>query len=126
MIYAISPVIISSFPTTLIFVKIERSLIRNPDNPQSPQLPLYKEILQFLTKLQKKSVISISRLRILSPFKGFYNLKRENLLTSQQISVQWFHDYRTTGKVHVVVGLVHLIGLNRCKIRSLRTVECYL
>ena len=52
-IYAISPVITSSFPTTLIFFKIERSLIRNPQNPQSPKLPLYKEILQFLTKLRK-------------------------------------------------------------------------
>ena len=33
--------------------RLERSLIRNPQNPQSPKLPLYKEILQFLTKLRK-------------------------------------------------------------------------
>ena len=32
MIYAISLVITSSFPTTLIFIKIERSPIRNPIN----------------------------------------------------------------------------------------------
>ena len=31
----------------------ERSLIRNPQNPQSPKLPLHKRILQFLTKLLK-------------------------------------------------------------------------
>ena len=27
---------------------------KNPENPQSPELPLYKEILQFLPKLRKK------------------------------------------------------------------------
>ena len=34
--------------------RLERSLIRNPQNPQSPKLPLYKEILPILTKLRKK------------------------------------------------------------------------
>ena len=34
---------------------LERSLIRSPQNPQSPKLPLYKEILQFLPKLRKKT-----------------------------------------------------------------------
>jgi hypothetical protein len=33
--------------------RLERSLIRNPQNPQSLKLPLYKEILQILPKLQK-------------------------------------------------------------------------
>ena len=33
--------------------RLERSLIRSPQNPQSPKLPLYKEILQILPKLQK-------------------------------------------------------------------------
>jgi len=33
--------------------RLERSLIRSPQNPQSPKLPLYKEILQFLPKLRK-------------------------------------------------------------------------
>jgi len=32
---------------------LERSLIRNPQNSQSPELPLYKEILQILAKLRK-------------------------------------------------------------------------
>jgi len=58
MIYAISPVITSSFPTTLIFVKIERSPNRNLIFPQFPRLPLYKEILQILAKLQKKPQIA--------------------------------------------------------------------
>ncbi len=56
-IYAISPVITSSFPTTLIFFKIERSPNRNPIFPQFSKLPLYKEILQILIKLQKNSRI---------------------------------------------------------------------
>jgi hypothetical protein len=47
------PELASSFPTTLIFAEIERSLIRNPENPQSPKLPLYKENLQILPKLRK-------------------------------------------------------------------------
>ena len=33
--------------------RLERSLIRNPQNSQSPELPLYKEILRILTKLRK-------------------------------------------------------------------------
>jgi hypothetical protein len=33
--------------------RLEQSLIRNPESPQSPKLPLYKEILQFLPKLRK-------------------------------------------------------------------------
>ena len=33
--------------------RLERSLIRNPQNPKSPELPLYKEILRILTKLRK-------------------------------------------------------------------------
>ena len=33
--------------------RLERSLIRSPQNSQSPKLPLYKEILQILPKLQK-------------------------------------------------------------------------
>ena len=52
-IYAISPVITSSFPTTLIFFKIERSPNRNPNFSQSSELPLYKERLQILPKLLK-------------------------------------------------------------------------
>ena len=36
--------------------RLERSLIRNPENPQSPKLPLYKEILRILPKLQKKTL----------------------------------------------------------------------
>ena len=52
-IYAISPVITSSFPTTLIFFKIERSPNRNPNFSQSSELPLYKEKLRNLTKLRK-------------------------------------------------------------------------
>ena len=36
--------------------RLERSLIRNPQNSQSPELPLYKEILRILTKLRKKVV----------------------------------------------------------------------
>ena len=34
--------------------RLERSLIRNPQNPQSPKLPLYKEELRFLPKSRKK------------------------------------------------------------------------
>ena len=33
--------------------RLERSLIRNPQNPQSLKLPLYKEILRILAKLRK-------------------------------------------------------------------------
>ena len=33
--------------------RLERSLIRNPENPQSPKLPLYKEKLRNLSKLRK-------------------------------------------------------------------------
>ena len=33
--------------------RLERSLIRNPQNSQSPELPLYKEILQIFPKLRK-------------------------------------------------------------------------
>ena len=52
-IYAISLVITSSFPTTLIFEKTERSPNCNPKFSQSSASPLDKEILQFLTKLRK-------------------------------------------------------------------------
>ena len=55
MIYDISPVMTSSFPTTLIFSKKERSLYRNPNNSQLLETPLYKEILRNLTKLRKKN-----------------------------------------------------------------------
>ncbi|MBR1799867.1 MAG: hypothetical protein IJ767_00005, partial [Bacteroidaceae bacterium] len=54
-IYVLCPVIASSFPTTLIFVKIERSPIRNPDFSQSSKLPLYKEELLFFPKLRRIS-----------------------------------------------------------------------
>ena len=40
-------------PDNLDILKIERSLIRNPENPQSHKLPLYKEILRILAKLRK-------------------------------------------------------------------------
>ena len=53
-IYAILPVITSLFPTTLIFVKTERSPNRNPVFPQFPRLPLYKEIQQIPTKFLQK------------------------------------------------------------------------
>ena len=33
--------------------RLERSLIRNPQKSQSPELPLYKEILQIFPKLRK-------------------------------------------------------------------------
>ena len=33
--------------------RLERSLIRNPENPQSPRPPLYKEKLRILAKLRK-------------------------------------------------------------------------
>jgi hypothetical protein len=33
--------------------RLERSLIRNPQNQKSPELPLYKEILQIFPKLRK-------------------------------------------------------------------------
>ena len=45
--------------------RLERSLIRNPQNPKSPELPLYKEFLRILTKLRKvehktKKLVSFS------------------------------------------------------------------
>ncbi|MBQ8114883.1 MAG: hypothetical protein IJ145_02015, partial [Prevotella sp.] len=55
-IYIVYPEITSSFPTTLISVKIERSPNRNPDYSQFPELPLYKEILKILPKLQKNNI----------------------------------------------------------------------
>ena len=33
--------------------RLERSLIRNPQNPQSPKLPLYKESCQFFQSYEK-------------------------------------------------------------------------
>ena len=44
---------------------IERYLIRNPENPQSPKLPLYKEILRFLPKLRKNGKIAKRKLAFL-------------------------------------------------------------
>ena len=42
--------------------KLERSLIRNPQIPQSPEQPFYKEILQFLPNVHKIfEIISQSR-----------------------------------------------------------------
>ncbi len=52
-IYAIIPEIASSFPTTLTFVKIERSPNRNPIFLQFPKLPLYKEKQEIFPKLRK-------------------------------------------------------------------------
>ena len=45
--------------------RLERSLIRNPQNSKSPELPLYKEILRILTKLRKKGLWISWNLRIL-------------------------------------------------------------
>ena len=41
--------------------RLVRSLIRNPQIPQSPEQPFYKEILQFLPKLRKKSRFIVKR-----------------------------------------------------------------
>ena len=44
--------------------RLERSLILNPENPQSLKLPLNKEIQLFLTKLRKVE----SKIKELVPF----------------------------------------------------------
>ena len=71
MIYAISPVITSSFPTTLIFVKIERLPNRNPVFPQSPRLLLYKEKPSILTELRKVESKTKGKIRKEETYKSF-------------------------------------------------------
>ena len=53
MIYAISTVITSSFPTTLIFVKIERSPIRNPFFLNPPDCLYTKKSCKFFQSHEK-------------------------------------------------------------------------
>ena len=74
MIYAISPVIASSFPTTLIFAEIVRSPNRNPNISQSSASPLYKEILRFLPKLRK--VESITKKIFFFCFHRYHYLRK--------------------------------------------------
>ena len=53
--------------------RLERSLIRNPQNSQSPELPLYKDILRILAKLRKKTKQQIYyRKRIVKTARRLY------------------------------------------------------